>query len=68
VVKALITHLKLQLKMYVSTFLIFEDAKLNLYKKVHKNPGDSIILANLQNPIKILCEISNSSPKVFKIL
>jgi len=43
--------------MNASTFLIFEDVKLNYIKKVHRNPGDSIILANLQNPIKILCEI-----------
>ena len=40
----------------------------NNLKKLHKNPGDSIILASLQNPVKIDGVISNYIPKVFNIL
>lgn len=37
-------------------------------KKLHKNPGDSTIVAILQKPVNIPWEISTSFPRVITIL
>lgn len=52
-------HLKPRWEKDASLFLIFEALELNFYTNVHKNPGDSIILASLQKPKSTFCEISN---------
>ena len=54
-----IKHPKILLNTDVFIFLRFEALKLkkNRQKVLHKNPGDSIILANLQNPNNTVWEI-----------
>lgn len=54
-----IKHSEILLKTDVFIFLRFEALKLkkNRQKVLHKNPGDSIILANLQNPNNTVGEI-----------